>query len=119
MSRVALPQVSNFRNNLGPVKQVIVTTSKTLRISFKSVDSVAHNGGLLICDRNEINDGCVLLVGGVLTRLCTVLVRQLRRMIQTLRSTLSLSLPGLVVRSSASCTSSRLPELSIISLGVM
>lgn len=119
MSRVALPQVSNFRNNLGPVKQVMVTASRILRIKFNSVDSKAHDGGLLVCDRNTANDGCVLLVGGVLTRLCMVLARQLRHTILTLMSTLSRSLLGLAAHSSASYMSSRWQELSIISSEVM
>lgn len=119
MPRVALPKVSDYRNAVGPVKQVMVTASRTLRIKFNSVDGKAHNGGLLICDRNESNDGCVLLVGGVPTRLCMGLVRRLRRMMKTLKSTLSRSRHGLVACSSASYTSSPLQELSIISSEVM
>lgn len=119
MSRVALPKVSDYRNSVGPVKQIMVTASRTLRIKFNSVDSKTHDGGLLICDRNELNDGCVLLVRGVLTRLCMGLARQLRHMMKTLESTLSRSLHGLVACSSASYTSSPLQELSIISSEVM
>ena len=119
MSWVALPKVSDYRIAVGPVKQIMVTASRTLRIKFNSVGSKTHDGGLLICDRNDLNDGCVLLVGGVLTRLCMGLARQLRHMMKTLESTPSRSLHGLVACSSASYTSLPLQELSIISSEVM